>query len=567
MLNTTTADAYDYGFDFRSVYVKHNATASFDEYNSKSADSTSFREHTSRAEDMAEDLREATQLMMTSAEGGSDGMTAAEIMELYAKKGIHSPVPKVHSSVRDLEDCLAVERLLDQALERATFAVSRGIIWGATQEECIWKPLQTETQISNFLHGLGIRRYGNTIRWFAHRISGDPSYRVPGFFEAANLWGKVAFTDGLLDIRSSTFSRRTMSDKVTAVLQYSYVDLDDAPHLDRFTEVMKSLAVTDDCYLRLQEICGLALHAEPSGQILYFQHHNPRVASIFTKLLSKVWSEDGVTFLGLRDHERSFRTAQVLEHPVVISGKEGENMLRDISTILALVDGDGINTDRKNTDPFDFVSRCSLICAGRNLPTLQKSSQEALRYYLVRVNLTGDLPEYISVHDLLHYPREFLIWSLEGLQRYIQNGGRFTFDPGSDIPREDACIVDFVEETILADPNEKIPASVLHEAYTRFCSQRNLPVLSKQRLISYLRDAFHIESRTVRVPWYNEGRPVFGYVGICFTSEYLALLKETDNDESTSDIHQQTVDDEEDDYMTDPEDWAPDFEPCQELVF
>ena len=185
----------------------------------------------------------------------------------------------------------------------------------------------------------------------------------------------------------------------------------------------------------------------------------------------------------MRDHERSFRTAQVLEHPIVISGKEGESSLRDISTILALVDGDGINTDRKNQDPFDFVSRSSMICAGRNLPSLQKGSMETLRYYLVRINMTGDLPDNISIRELLSYTKAFTVWGLEGLHRFIANNGRFTVDESSDIPREEASILSFVEEAITEDLNGRIPASALHEAYSNFCMEHNMSQLPKPRSI------------------------------------------------------------------------------------
>lgn len=449
-------------------------------------------------------------------------------------------------------------------------AVSRGIIWGASLDEKIWKPLQTEAQISNFLHGLGIRCYGNTVRWFASRISGDSEYKAPGFFETANLWGKVSFADGLLDVRTNNFVERSLDDRVTAVLRYAYRDITLSPHYERLTEAMKALTVTESSYLRLQEFCGVALHAEPSGRILYFQHHNPRIASIFTKIIGKVWSEDDVSFLGLRDHEKAFRTAQVLEHPVVISGKEGESTLRDVSTVLALADGDGINVDRKNQDPFDFVGRCSLICAGKNLPSLQKGSMGTFRYYLIRVNLTGDMSDGMSIRDILSMPKEFILWSLEGLRRFISNKGRFTFDEGSDIPREDASFLIFVDEMIVPDPNGKIPSSALYDAYSSYCTQHDMPVLPKPRLVSYLRETFQIESRTIRVPWNNGGAPSFGYVGIRFSEPYQALLTELSEDSGepaqwNSTIYDEDEDDE--DYDTQNDDsWYPDFQPTSEMI-
>ena len=92
--------------------------------------------------------------------------------------------------------------------------------------------------------------------------------------------------------------------------------------------------------------------------------------------------------------------------------------------------------------------------------------------------------------------------------------------------------------------------------------------LPKPRLISYLRDTFRIESRTIRVPWYNGGNPVFGYVGVCFSGGYQELIMDLADDDADSDLGNQTIDDEEDaEYRAIcDDDWKPDFEPCGELT-
>ena len=92
-------------------------------------------------------------------------------------------------------------------------------------------------------------------------------------------------------------------------------------------------------------------------------------------------------------------------------------------------------------------------------------------------------------------------------------------------------------------------------------------MLPKPRLVSFLRDTFPIESRTIRAPWFDKGQPVFGYVGIRFDEGYLALLAESSDDESDSNILHQAADDEEDAYDAESDDWSPDFVPSKELVF
>lgn len=559
----------DFGFDFHSVFAKRFGTTAFtsegtedlvNSSNNAVPDDMAAPDDSMSIEEMAQDLRNA--LSNDEENDVGDGVSLSEIMRRNQKPQIipgEAPVRRKEIQMRDLEDQLSIDRILDQVLQEAQLAVSRGIIWGATLDAKIWRPLQTDAQISSFLHSLGIRRYGHSVRWFANRITGDPTYRSPGFFESACLWGKISFADGLLDIQTNAFRERMLDDRVTAVLRYSYASIQSPPSYRRLEEAMRSIAGSDQTYLRLQELCGVALHAEPSGRILYFQHFNPRIASIFTKLLSKVWSEDSVSFLGLRDYERSFRTAQVLERPIVISGKEGESTLKDLSTVFALVDGDGINTDRKNQDPFDFVGRCNIICAGRNLPSLQNGSMQTLRFYLIRANLTGELPENVSIRELLSYVREFVAWSIEGLKRYITNSGHFTCDDGSDIPREDTSIVSFVEELIVDAPNGKIPAAALHEAYINFCAHNNMPQLPKPRLVAYLKEHFCIESKTVRAYWFNGGRPAFGYAGIGFSEAYMAEILEEDDSDSW---HQISEDNDEEDCE---DNWSPHFVECGTL--
>lgn len=566
----------DFGFDFFSVYEEKIGAASYAECKANISDKCSPNiEEVSSADEIVEALRNALNEILSTipdAEEDDDGLTAAEVIaschnRKQKPRGISIPRNKV--ALREQEDAFSVERILDLTLECAELVVSRGIIWGADLYSKIWRPLQTETQMANFLHGLGVKYYGNSVKWFGQRVSGDPAFRTPDFFETTNLFGKVSVADGILDVRTNTFSERTLSDCVAATLRWSHNEIACPPKLERFKEAMYSLAVTENCYLRLQELCGVALHAEPAGRILFFQHWDPRVASAFTKLLSKAWDDDFVTFLGLRDHEKSFRTAQALERPIIISAKEGDSTLRDISTVLALVDGDGVNVDRKHVDPFDFVSRCTLICAGRNLPSLQKASARSLNYFLVRVNLGGDLPENTSIHEILGYTREFVAWSLDGLRRYISNHCRFTYHADSDIQREDTSIIDFVKDVIVGDPCGKIPTSALQEAYDRYCARNNLTILPKTRLLSYLRDTFLIESRTIRVSWYNEGQPSFGYVGIRFTEEYQALLSDLTADSPDSDEWQHISDEDEDELNASEidDDRRADFEPGSELIY
>ena len=557
-----------FGFDFNSTYLEHADPAPNDSHNDTAAKAnlTEASECMMTVEEMAEELRSASNKIIDDIEDPQDDDGIA-IEEIIANRQHLSSTLRPRSTRRgraDIreEDQRTVEDILADVLSRADLAVSRGILWGASLEDQIWKPLQTDAQISAFLHGLGIRRYGNTVRWLAQRVTGDPNFRRSRFFEKANLYGHVAFADGLLNLRTNEFRDRTLADRVTAVLSWSYAEVQAPTHYDRFVEAMHSLAETEEAYLRLQELSGVALHAEPSGRILYFQHPNPRIASIFTTLIAKSWSEEAVTFLSLRDIERSFRTAQVLERPIVISNKEGESTVNDLSTVLALVDGNGVNTDRKHMDPFDFVSRASFICAGRNLPSLSKTSTSTMRYFLVRSNLTGELPEGTSVRELLSYVCEFAAWALEGLRRFLENGGRFTFSDASEIAREDNSIAMFVGEFLQKDPEGKIPSSALYDAYQAFCMQKNMPVLPKPRVIAYLKENFQIVSQTIRVPWYNEGNPVFGYLGFRFTDAYLDQILESDDSECESCIPSDS--DEEDD-VAEVSSWVPEFEHCGEL--
>ena len=191
-----------------------------------------------------------------------------------------------------------------------------------------------------------------------------------------------------------------------------------------------------------------------------------------------------------------------------------------------------------------------------------------MRYFLVRSNLTGDLPDGISDWEITRYTKNFVVWALDGLRRFISNGGKFTYDEESDIPREDVSVVNFVSEMIVADPNGKIPSTALYDAYESFCTRSNLPALSKQRLISYLKNTFPIQSRTVRASWYNNGQPSFGYVGIRFSEKYQELLSDLSADSPDSDEWKHISDEDEDELYAseDGDDWRPDFEYGSELI-
>lgn len=186
--------------------------------------------------------------------------------------------------------------------------------------------------------------------------------------------------------------------------------------------------------------------------MLYIQSVCLPVASLFAQLVSEAWSEDAAIHLSLRDLDRNFRAVLTGGKLICISTKEGEALVKDLETVLRLVDGDRLNVERKHQDGYDIQAHTTIFCAGRKMPTVQTGGFAAVAHYVARVVLTGDYPGDKNLYQLRNSVQAFVAWGMQGLQRYVEQG-HLTDDPGAAIGAEFADLEAFVEQCVRKTPN------------------------------------------------------------------------------------------------------------------
>jgi len=443
-------------------------------------------------------------------------------------------------------------------LRRGAWRIVNGVLWHGTTEEGLWVPILEAKHLYALLPDSYIIPM-DTISSIFHRLSErrDIIDDEP-FFARPEL---VSFADSVYNTITGEIQNRTLGDRLSYALNVCFAQASAAPRLKEFEAVVTALAGSEDTAMLLQEFFGLAISAAPAGYLLYIACDNRRWASRLLKLLASVFRSVDTRFVSLRDHDKAFKTSDCIGRHILLSLKEGEAIVRDLETVLRLVDGDGLNADRKFLSSVDFIAATSLLCAGRRLPKVRDSSIEDAADFIKIARLTGAAPCEISSSEFLQWRAELVHWALEGLQRYLANGG-FTFSDGDTVDENLAALRHFLEEVIVADPNASTASSRLAVSYAAYCAERGLPQVSRSSLEQAVRERFGIRATTVRDPFSDRrSTPESGYRGLRLLSEMIpfsesaALVAEIED----------RLDDDEDGEENDEDVFLPDFEPTQLL--
>lgn len=85
-----------------------------------------------------------------------------------------------------------------------------------------------------------------------------------------------------------------------------------------------------------------------------------------------------------------------------------------------------------------------------------------------------------------------LIWALDGLERLLQNGYRFsesqkTKELLDQIRRDDDPFAEFIEDMVIFAPDARVPRPRTWEAYRRFCHENGSKIMGQQSFYSRLK--------------------------------------------------------------------------------
>ena len=400
----------------------------------------------------------------------------------------------------------SVESLLNTVMQNVALVLCRNILWIAFQDG-IWRAIQTPHDMLCVVRELGRHCTVKIAEEMLHQLRAERAFVDANFLKKPSHFGIVSFRDGIWDARTGVFRERSVEDHVTGVLNLRHEETLGCRD-DFFETTVRNLAGSELAHMRLQEMCGLALCLHPAGKLLYIQSVCLPVASLFAQLVSEAWSEDAAIHLSLRDLDRNFRAVLTGGKLICISTKDGEALVKDLETVLRVVDCDRINVERKHVDGYDIQAHTTIFCAGRKMPTVQTGGFGQVSHYVSRVVLTGDYPGDKNLYQLRNSVQAFVAWGMQGLQRYVEQG-HLTDDPGSAIGAEFADLEAFVEQCVRKTPKGRFTSAQLEMAYEHFCEETGLAARDFTVVRDFVKQKLDLPNgKTGRMP----GMPGLAYV-------------------------------------------------------
>lgn len=406
----------------------------------------------------------------------------------------------------------AVEEIFYALCNNGYWCVDGQTLWACDRETCIWRAVYTPADMAAVAARLaGIHCLGDQAKLLLGRFL--THFGLRHRFTTCQSWAVVSFADGLYNVRTDELRECTPHDRVIYALDMDYAEVECARKSTHFRRLVREAAGDEAAMNRLQELCGVALNAAPARALLYILAPNLRVSAAFVNMIDAVVDPVFVSHVSLSAHKRGFATAQVAGKHLVLSTMEGEAFVQDLESVLRILNGDGLNADRKFQDPLDFKASVTMVCAGRQMPTVQYNHVNSVSDFIVRVTLKGDL-SHREIAEMYSMREAFVFWAIEGLRRYLEQG-TFTACAEDDAEDEFTSLRDFVEECIELDPNASCASSVIIDAYADFCRENCRTFCADTDLHRYLRRVLGHGTSSVRVrDESGTSRVLSGYRGI-----------------------------------------------------
>lgn len=322
----------------------------------------------------------------------------------------------------------------------------------------------------------------------------------------------MSFRDIILNVKTGEAQKRGPHDYVGYRLSMPLDNILTPLYMDQFTDLVEQAAGNTEAADRLQEFCGVALSAAPARLLLYIQAANLRLASAFISLLGSAVDNEFVLHLSLKDYHRGFSTAQAIGKHLLLSPKEGEAVVKDLETALRLIDGDGINADRKYQEAIDFKTDTTIVCAGKQLPNIQYAPIHEVSDFVARVILDGSLT-LAEIERIKSMRAEFVAWALQGLRRYL-NQGDFSQQPSSELKGDRSSIYEFIETQVEVSPNSSCASRRLLRRYRDRCEENGEIPCSDTAVHQEVQHLLGHKTQSIRDPIESKTSVLSGYRGI-----------------------------------------------------
>lgn len=441
-----------------------------------------------------------------------------------------------------------LEETFSSLLQVADWSVSRHTLWHGNRKTKLWSAIRNVQDMARIANHHGIIAIEDRAKMLRARLLSESALQEQ--FRPSEKLHWVSFADEIYDVYTGELRPRQLSDRIIHCLAVSAGDCLATEPSAAFLQLIGKAAGSSEAASRLQELCGLALSAAPASTLLFLQCEHRSTGSLFLNMLDDLVSFEAVSYLSLADHDKGFATSQAIGKHLLLSFKEGEALIKNLETVLRIVDGDGITADRKFQESVDFRPCATIVCAGRFLPRVQATSIFDASDYISRVILTGCLTKG-EAHKIRYTMKaDFASWAVSGLQRYIKSY-ELTPCKGCNLENEFASLIDFWDSCVIEDPDGRHTTQEIINQYHKYCSLENKIACSKRDVLQFVREKTGQKSCPVRSRTESGKSTVrSGYRGFNFLTPVAKASDDTEttqSPDSAKDNLHYDIDDEEDD--------------------
>lgn len=308
--------------------------------------------------------------------------------------------------------------------------------------------------------------------------------------------------NGLLDIHSGKLRKHDPS--VISALQLN-CDFDESARCPTWEGFVDDLckdpekdAVDIEMRNVLQEFTGFAFSAIYGKRIKKalllnaFQGNTGR--SVFLNVIGAIIGGSSVANVSFQEMGSS-RWAGSRAHGkrALIIGDDGGNKIESSKTFKEMTGGDITKAEYKGKDAFDYEYRGVIIAACNTLPFFEDDRGNHIAERLLLLNFRNvikkELRDPMLSEKLLTEKDGIFQWAWHGLQRFLDNGMRFSPCESADALMQDyrarhdnlyAFLLDRCDVT--GNRADTIKKTELESAFNSFCLERDLKAISKKNI-------------------------------------------------------------------------------------
>ena len=251
----------------------------------------------------------------------------------------------------------------------------------------------------------------------------------------------INFKNGLYDVERRELVPHDPEVLSTIQLQFDYDPLrTDKPVFDKFMNDLftrEDGEIDRDSMKILQEFCGLAIsniYVYRAKKALFLCSIRGNTGkSVLMNLIQKIMGEENVTSVPIQhmnENTGRFTMGTALGKRLIINGDQTESDIADSSYFKQLTGGDRTKMEMKNQKPLMVRFRGGIMVGCNGLPSFVDDKGEHVFERLLLIMCTNVIPEEKRDATLLDKMRPEIPaitnWFLEGLQRLIENGYKFT---------------------------------------------------------------------------------------------------------------------------------------------